>query len=67
MTHHKLIHKFIFICLGITILALLFNDASNDLSGVSDSFIGGKVVKLLGLSLAFGIIIFFVKEGKCKK
>ena len=48
------------------LIATVFNDASDELENVNESHAGGKIIKLLGLFLAFGVVIgvykMFVKK-----
>lgn len=43
------------------LIANTFNDASGELETVNESYKGGKLIKLLGLFLAFGVVIAMYK------
>lgn len=48
------------------LIANTFNDASSEIDSINESYKGGKLMKLLGLFLAFGVVIgvykMFVKK-----
>jgi len=49
------------------LIANTFNDASDELEGVNESHKGGKLIKLLGLFLAFGVVFAMYKSFIGKK
>lgn len=46
------------------LIANTFNDASEEIEGINDTYKGGKLMKLLGLFLAFGVVYGVYKMFK---
>lgn len=61
-SHNKIVNAIFGAILIFYLIANTFNDASAEIDKVNESYKGGKLMKLLGLFLAFGVVVAMYKN-----